>query len=76
MEYNFRLKRENTHAPAAAACAAGSIFFIFALWREQPQGQGGSDDEGAHVGCQSDPRPRDTLLGLILFLVPTLLPIP
>ena len=34
------------------------------------------DDEGAHVGCQSGLRPRDTPLGLILFLVPTLLPIP
>ena len=35
-----------------------------------------NDDEGAHVGCQSGLRPRDTPLGLILFLVPTLLPIP
>ena len=36
----------------------------------------GGDDEGAHVGCQSGLRPRDTPLGLILLLVPTLLPIP
>ena len=34
------------------------------------------DDEGAHVGCQSGLRPRDTPLGLILFLVSTRLPIP
>ena len=34
------------------------------------------DDEGAHVGCQSGLRPRDTPLGLILFLVSTYLPIP
>ena len=33
-------------------------------------------DEGAHVGCQSGLRPRDTPHGLILFLVSTYLPIP
>ena len=27
-----------------------------------------SDDEGAVVGCQSGLRPRDTPLGLILFM--------
>jgi len=46
------------------------------MMKEPTWGVKAPDDEKAHVGCQSGLRPRDTPLGLILFLVSTYLPIP
>ena len=60
----------------AGHCIADGLHLIAALREEARAHQRPADDEGAHVGCQSGLRPRDTPLGLILFLVPTLLPIP
>ena len=57
------------------------VAFLFVMFKEhntqhEHRTAQNTDDEGAHVGCQSGLRPRDTPLGLILFLVSTRLPIP